>query len=292
MHLPRIVIAAAAVLLLAWAAVPLARALLLLRHGEPPASMIPPALAHEDVVFGATDGVRLTGTYLPADGATAAVILVHGFKNARADMLEHALFLHQAGFAVLLYDSRGCGESDGTFGIGATEDRDIRGAVSYLKQAKGSAAARIAVLGVSLGAGSALLAAARDPRIDAVVADSSWADQRVQLDRMRTLNVASVAVPLLPYEQYLIDALVGTRLEDARPRDEISRIAPRPVLLIHSADDLNATTPLAGAEQLIAAAGDPKALWIAPRGGHAGALDAQRDEYVRRVTGFLLAALR
>lgn len=282
---------AVAVVVIAWALVPLARGLLLVQRATPPLPERAYSIAasHEDITFAAADGVMLRGTYLPVDGSRAAVILVHGFKNTRADMVGYAAFLLAAGYAVLLYDSRGCGESGGTFGVGATEDRDIRGAVSALRD---RGASRIAVLGVSLGAGDALLAAARDTRIDAIVADSSWADESVQLDRMSHIALGPLNVPLLPYEPALVDTIAGGRLEDARPRDEIARIAPRPVLLIHSADDANATTPLAGAELLLQSAGDPKELWVAPRGGHAGAFDAQRDEYERRVLAFLAAALR
>ena len=281
---------AVAILVVAWALVPFARALLLIQHadatpGERGFSILAP---HEDVAVAASDGVRLHGTYFPNGDARAAVVLVHGFKNTRADMLEYAPFLLDAGYAVLVYDSRGCGESGGTFGVGATEDRDIRGAVSLLKD---RGVSRVGVLGVSLGAGDALLAAARDARIDAVVADSSWADEDVQLDRMSRVAVGSLTVPLLPYEPALLAALVGGRLEDARPRDEVARIAPRPLLLIHSADDANGTTSLAGARLLHAAAGEPKELWVAPRGGHAGAHWAQREEYERRVLALFRSAL-
>jgi fermentation-respiration switch protein FrsA (DUF1100 family) len=72
----------------------------------------------------------------------------------------------------------------------------------------------------------------------------------------------------------------------------IARIAPRPILLIHSADDDNATTPVEGARKLFAAAGEPKDLWIAPRGGHVGAINAFPAEYRARVLDFLAVALR
>ncbi|HEY6959911.1 MAG TPA: alpha/beta hydrolase [Candidatus Limnocylindria bacterium] len=276
-----------AVIVLGWALVPAVRAALLVRHGAATAATSPLS----NVTFAASDGVPLVGTYMDTASARSAVILVHGFKNTRADMLDYAAFLHDAGYAVLLYDSRGCGASGGTFGVGATEDRDVAGAVSYLKTAHPGAARRIAVLGVSLGAGDAILAGARDGRIDAVIADSSWADERVQLERMDALAVGPLTVPLLPYEPALVDALVGARLEDARPRDEVGSIAPRPLFLIHSADDENATTTAADTDALFAAAREPKTLWIAPRGGHAGAVGAQRDEYVRRVLAFLAQAL-
>ena len=88
-----------------------------------------------------------------------------------------------------------------------------------------------------------------------------------------------------------MNLFVGADVTKARPLDAIARISPRPILLIHSADDENATTPLEGAQKLFAAAGDPKELWVAPRGGHVGAINAFPDEYRARVVAFLRAAL-
>lgn len=245
-----------------------------------------------DVVFDASDGVRLSGTYLEVPSAHGAVVLVHGFKTDRSEMTEYARFIRDAGYSVLLYDGRGCGASDGVFGVGATEDRDVIGAVSYLRSRAGAGSDRIAVLGISLGAGVALLAAARDERIRAVVADSTWVDERVQLSRMSTIPLGPLALPVLPYEPALVDALIGGRLEDARPIDLVDRIAPRPLLLIHALDDGNATTPFADAERLFSRARPPKELWRVPSGGHAGALRSRTDEYQTRVIAFLAAALR
>jgi fermentation-respiration switch protein FrsA (DUF1100 family) len=131
-----------------------------------------------------------------------------------------------------------------------------------------------------------LLAGARDTALAAVVADSAWTDEHAQLDRMDRLPVGHLAVPALPYEPALVDALVGARMEDARPLATIGRIAPRAVLLIHSANDANATTPLSGERALYAAAGMPKEEWIAPSGGHAGALAAQPTDYATHVLAF------
>ncbi len=57
-------------------------------------------------------------------------------------------------------------------------------------------------------------------------------------------------------------------------------------MLIHSADDQNATIPLSGEHRLFAAAGQPKQEWIAPNGGHVGALAAHTAEYEQRVLAF------
>ncbi|HEX5441942.1 MAG TPA: hypothetical protein VFW76_13720, partial [Ktedonobacterales bacterium] len=64
------------------------------------------------------------------------------------------------------------------------------------------------------------------------------------------------------------------------------------VFLIHSANDQNTTTPLAGEAQLYTSAGQPKQQWIAPSGGHAGALAAHPAEYQQRVLAFFAQFLK
>jgi uncharacterized protein len=124
------------------------------------------------------------------------------------------------------------------------------------------------------------------------VADSAWADERPQLDRMSSVPIGRISVPVLPYEPALVDQLIGGRLENTRPLQIIGKIAPRAVFLIHSADDQNTTTPLSGERLLYAAAGQPKQQWIAPSGGHAGALTAHTSEYEQRVLAFFAQYLQ
>jgi pimeloyl-ACP methyl ester carboxylesterase len=287
------VVALAALIL--WLVAPVARAYQLVagRSSEP---MAPGDLVIEDVRFNAGDdselvqkGVDLAGWTIHTVHGAPAVVLVHGFKTSREEMLPWARFLHDAGFNVLLFDTRGCGKSGGsTVGLGATEPRDISLAVELARDQFGTT--KVAVLGISLGAGSAILAGAKDPSISAVVADSAWTDQDFQLSRLSFLPLGPLRVPLLPYGVGAVNLFVGADVSTARPLDAIARIAPRPILLIHSADDDNATTPLEGARKLFAAAEEPKELWVAPRGGHVGAINAFPDEYRARVVAFLRAA--
>jgi hypothetical protein len=290
----RLLLAALAIVVLAWALAPGVRGVLLVRRvSSGPASVASVAgLPAEAVTFAASDGVRLAGSYVAVAAPKGVFVLVHGFKTDRREMTDWAAMLVQQGFSALLYDSRGCGESGGVFGVGATEARDIVGAVAFLRSNAEPGADHIFVLGISLGAGAALIAAAEDERIEGVVADSTWADERVQLARMNSIPLGPVVLPVLPYEAALVDWLVDGRLEDARPRDVVSRIAPRLIQLIHSADDGNATTPLEDARALLAAAGGTADLWIAPSGGHAGAFRAHPAEYGARLRGFTNAVLR
>ena len=284
------------VLIVAWLVAPIGRAFeLVAGHSSDP--LAPRDLVVEEVRFKngpnapTNADVELAGWTIHSVHGAPAVVLVHGFKSSRQEMLPWARFIHDAGYNVLLFDTRGCGRSGGTIvGLGATEPRDISLAVEAARDQFGTT--KVAVLGISLGAGAAILSAADDPRVSAVIADSAWTDQDLQVSRLTFLPLGAVRVPLPPYGSAAVNAMVGTDVAEARPIDAIARISPRPILLIHSADDDNATTPIEGARKLFAAAGDPKELWVAPRGGHVGAINAFPDEYRARVLAFLAGALR
>jgi len=291
------VIAALALVVLAWALAPAVRGVTLVatdlqRSAPPDADARSAGLAAQDVEFRATDGTRLAGWFVPTSPQAPTVILVHGFKSTRVQMLPYARFLVAAGYNVLLYDSRGCGASDGwRITLGAHEPDDVHAAVRYLSGRADLSAKRFGALGISLGAGIVLLAAAREPQLAAVVADSAWADEQPQLARMGSIPLGRLGLPVLPYEPALVGALVGADLRRVSPLATISQIAPRAVLLIHSADDANTTTPLSGERALYAAAGQPKQEWIAPSGGHVGALSAHTAEYEQHVLAFFAAYL-
>ncbi len=289
--LARGILGLAAALLLLWALLPAARGVSLLanRSGRGmPATARAAGMPVREVHFRASDGVALAGWLAIASPDAPTVILVHGFKGNRLSMLPWARYLYAAGYNVLLYDSRGCGASAGwAIGVGASEPADVIGATSYLQTLPDLRDKRFAALGVSLGAGDVILAAARDPSLAAVIADSPWADEQPQLDRMGALPIGPLAIPLLPYEPALVDTLVGARLADARPAAAASGIAPRALMLITSADDANTTTAPADQQRIFAAAGQPRVHWIAPSGGHAGAFYAHTADYEARTLAFL-----
>lgn len=285
--LSRLLTACILILALLWVGLPVLRAFTLVRtgiHGGVPAS--PPGLPVRSIHFTASDGVPLEGWFVPASKRSATVILVAGYKSSRESMVPYARFLHAAGYNVLLYDSRGTGQSGGSFSLGAREVDDVRGAVAYLNRRGDLLIHRYGLLGVSLGAGVVIVAAAHIPPVRATVADSAYTDQSATVNRLDSLDVGPIAIPLAPDGPWVVDQLLGVRLAQFSPLKVVRRIAPRGLLLIHSRHDGNPTTPLSGAQTLYRHAGTGASLWIAPRGGHAKALSAQPIEYARRVVRF------
>src|ERR1700704_6494507 len=93
-------------IIITWALVPAVRAALLVRHGGSQWSGL---VEHsEAVTFAARDGVRLSGTFVKAPNAAGTIVLVHGFKSGRGEMLDWLGILYPT-YSVLLFDSRGTG---------------------------------------------------------------------------------------------------------------------------------------------------------------------------------------
>lgn len=139
-----------------------------------------------------------------------------------------------------------------------------------------------------MGAAAVLLAAPADARIAAVVADSSFATLKgIAADGIRQFSrVPALYAPLVVRFGEL---LTHARIAANRPIDAIAAVTPRPLLLIHGADDR--FVPLANALALFAAARQPKELWIVPGCGHAAAWARFPDEYVERLDRFFSSAL-
>lgn len=141
-------------------------------------------VATQEVTITAPDGTRLAATlYLPGGpGPYPAVLLSHGFGNDRTEMERYGLRYAEKGWICLAWDARGFGESEGLVGLnGPGEVQDVLGLVSWLAQrpdvlldAPGDP--RVAMRGGSYGGAIQLLAAAQDPRLDALVPLITWND--------------------------------------------------------------------------------------------------------------------
>lgn len=102
--------------------------------------------------------------------AKGTVLLLHGYMDSKEDIMQWALCLAEFGYRCVAIDARGHGRSTGAqIGFGAFESRDVSRVLDEL-QKRGLAGPRVGVLGVSMGGSTALLLAANDPRVAAVVA--------------------------------------------------------------------------------------------------------------------------
>lgn len=245
---------------------------LLLRAYRIPRSPVRPTpdelgLRAEDVELSACDGTRLRGWYLPArrsTGAGPAVVVMHGWGSASPDLLPAAPALIDAGLSALFLDARGHGRSAATTFMSMPRfAEDLEAGVAWLRRRDEVAASRVGVVGHSVGAGAALLAAARDPLIARVVAIASMAHPEELLPRARGLRPAPRAVTNRVMRT--IEDTIGHRFEDFAPVNTI-RDVRAPIIVVHGLADT--TVPPRDAERLVAAAGDRAQLRLVPGAGH------------------------
>ena len=132
----------------------------------------------ESLVVCGHDGNRIKGWVVDMENPRAIILLLHGHRKNKTQMLGRARFLRAAGYALVFIDHRHHGESDDfPFGLGYFGRLDLAKVVEHLKTIERFKGLPIGALGLSLGATTALVATLDGVDISALVADSPTSDQ-------------------------------------------------------------------------------------------------------------------
>jgi fermentation-respiration switch protein FrsA (DUF1100 family) len=238
------------------------------------------------------DGLELKGwLFRPETPNGRSVIMVHGLKQNRVDMnyasdkVAHDLVTH--GYAVLLFDLRACGDSEGTrFTLANREYLDVLGAYDFMKADGGRtpfAPARMTVLGDSMGAASTLLASPQMTDVGAIVVDSAFAELRPLLE---TNLPKQMPLPAFYTQPILWFGPLFQMNADLRPVDSVRAQPQRAFLFFHGTGD-DFIPPWHG-EQLRAASANPQSdLVLVPGAKHVKTYLADPAAYMARVYRFL-----
>lgn len=227
----------------------------------------------------AEDGIALHAFYTPSRNG-AIILAAHG-HGGTIDESIYSLFARH-GYGVLAWNFRAHGESGGDFtSLGYYEVLDVKAALDFVLAQPG--VEHIGIWGGSMGAVTAIRAAARYPQIEAVVADSAF-------DTLQGVFQVRIPFPILqPFVRFYTELETGLRMDDVRPLDEIASISPRTIFIIQGLNDYY--IPNQSAQNLFAAAGEPKSIWEGEGAGHLRMYATYPDEYETRVIGFFDMAL-
>jgi alpha-beta hydrolase superfamily lysophospholipase len=253
----------------------------------------------QDFDVRAPDGALLRGWIVtPPSPNGSWVLLFHGVADNRVGVIGQSEFLLRAGYGVIMMDARGHGASEGSIAsYGWLERNDTRAVIDALL---GSIAKRCTIdlpcpppkhifaLGESMGAGIALQSAAADPRIEAVVAEASFADLREASYDYAGLRKSPLLgkTLLAPFSWTLLyrgEKAAGFPLGQITPMKAVAA-RPFPVLLI--CDEKDEALPCRHSQMIYTAARGPKDLWMVPGAFHTAALGFQPEEFKRRVLTF------
>jgi uncharacterized protein len=241
-------------------------------------------IPHLEVGVPTADGRELSAWYVPSRNRTA-VVLSHGSGGSRERVAAHVRMLARHGYGVLALDNPGNGESEGhSNGLGYNGQPAVDAAVTWLVRRPEVDPQRIAAFGTSLGAEILLEAAAREPRLRAVVADGPARP----MDARRVGDPALIERVSAGIGLQAIRGVSGMR-EAPSLIGLMPRIAPRPVLLI--AGGVGAPDEIPANRRYRDAGGPTTQLWELPDAGHTAGLRTHPAEYERRTTAFLDRAL-
>lgn len=251
--------------------------------GGAPGAELPPET--ESVRFKTEDDLELAGWFLPRPGSRRAVVLLHGHQGTRRQMIARARFFHAQGYAVLLYDARGHGESAGELtSVGWFETRDLVAALDFVRARGGE---DIGLIGMSQGAATIALAAERLAPVKWAVLESSYPTMRDARDRRfrRTVGVpgALAGIFMVPFAERRL----GVSVDALAPIEHVGKL-PCPVFILHGERDTH--TFATAAEAIFARAPARKALWILPGAAHTDFYGFAKQDYERRLLAFIESA--
>ena len=275
----------------------------------PPLSMGPAdfkPLYGEEVRLRSFDGTSLRGMWLRTanrQDCTGAVVFCHEYGSDMYSCVRYARPLIDAGYDVFTFDFRAHGQSSRPRNYrplqwpSDKEMEDVLGACAYVESVLASEGrpTDIGIVGVSRGAGSALLAAATDPNIKAIFCDGAFSTETTLIALMKRWASIFARVKLVyqNHPDWFWQFLVWLLMRFAQPklrrrfpsvRKALAEMQPRPIFFVHGQRD--SYIRVDQTQVLYEAAPAPKYLWIVPDAKHNQSVIIEPEQYALRSVAF------
>lgn len=216
-------------------------------------------LDFEDIQFESSDGVKLTGWFIPAENSELTVLFCHGNAGNISHRLASISIFNELGVNTFIFDYRGYGGSEGKPGEQGTY-LDAKAAYRWLTEQKNIPPEKIIIFGRSLGGAiAAQLASVTDPA--GVVLESTFTSY---------IDAGKAIYPYIPIPKFFAKYRYDTL-------SYIKKINS-PVMLIHSTEDR--LIPFRFAETLYENASEPKRL-IEITGDHNNGFYDSKSRYTK-----------
>jgi fermentation-respiration switch protein FrsA (DUF1100 family) len=250
-----------------------------------------PAVPVEKWSADAPDGRHLAATYyIPAAGGHQWAILVHGYGRDQRYARDYAEAYLARGYQVLTPDLCASGATEGQYiTMGVKESEEVARWAAQIKAYDPEA--EIVLHGVSMGAATVLLAAAREdmPGLVAVIEDCGYTSAYEMFANQLGVIFGLPEFPIMPCVDVVSGFKTGAKVSAAAPLQVMPRIKV-PVLFIHG--DADTLVPPAMMEELFAACNAKKEKFVVVGAGHGDAMKEAGEEYWQRIFVFLAAEMK
>ena len=252
-----------------------------------PIGNAPQDLNAVNVEFPSESGATIHGWLIPGRKGAGAIVLMHGIRASRLDLIERAGFLSRAGYTVLLFDFQAHGESKGEhITIGYLESRDAQAAVKFLRE--NIAGEKIGVIAISMGGAAAVLAQpALD--VDALVLEEVYPTIEQAVSNRLAANLGGWSRPFSSILTLQFKPRMGFSASELHPIDRVVQ-NKSPKFFIAGANDKYTTIEESNA--LFNAANGEKELWVVSGAGHQDFHSFAKSEYEQKVLSFFEHHLR
>ncbi|HMF11237.1 MAG TPA: alpha/beta fold hydrolase [Gemmataceae bacterium] len=241
-------------------------------------------LTWENVACPTTDGIELAGWVMEPPAPRATVVLHHGLRCSREQILGRATILVRAGYRCVAFDHRGHGQSSGSYtSFGYHEAADTAAVLDFVRR-RWPQAPR-AVVGLSMGAAAVVFAAEQTRAYDAVILESLYHDIASAFTARLTTTYPIWFRPLTAGIIRITEWRLGVPLARVVPAEHVGKLSPTPVLLLTGTDDYHADP--ASVQRLFERCGEPREFWLVPGAHHADVLEVAGRDYEERILAFL-----
>lgn len=235
------------------------------------------------------NGARLNAMYIYSPTRTNRVaVLIHGYKDCNAMMLQVGYIYWHLGYNLLLPDLYAHGKSEGDhIRMGWLDRLDVMKwmEIANEKFRADSASTQMVVHGISMGAATAMCVSGEKlpAYVKCFVEDCGYTSVHDEFAHELKDMFGLPSFPLLNIASVMCEWKYGWNFEEASPLSQVKK-CHLPMLVIHGTDD--DFVPTSMARPIYDAKPQPKQLYMAQGSAHARSLADHRDEYTRRVRQF------
>ena len=215
------------------------------------------------------------------------IILAHGYDSNRSDLLWLGSLLRNNHFNVYLFNFHGPKAKESRSDLGPRQASDLLAAIETVTKQPEVNSNRLGLFGTSVGGYAALVAAELNPKVKALVVDTTYSTPEQMFDSQidRLLGGSSGLFHTLTEAEFHLASRGGDSY--AMPAN-LPKLANVPKLFVSGRDD----PPLAAmTEALYDQAPQPKQLLVMEHSEAGLASEAEKKEYENQVLNFFLQKL-